>query len=200
MQAATASTVLGDFADATFVYNGTTTRFFRRGAGYFVSTDGPDGEPAEYAVEYVFGVAPLQQVLLALPGGRLQAFSIAWDTQQRRWFHLYPDERIDHRDELHWTKPSQNWNFMCAECHTTGFEKNYDRASDRYDSRWFRDDVGCQACHGPGAEHVAWADAAAKGGSSAPAVGATGLVLTGAATAPPTSRSKPARAATRAGA
>jgi hypothetical protein len=46
--------------------------------------------------------------------------SIAWDARPaesggQRWFHLYPDERIDHRDELHWTRRQQNWNYMCAE-------------------------------------------------------------------------------------
>ena len=36
-------------------------------------TDGEDGEPAEFEVAYVFGVYPLQQYLLPLSRGRLQA-------------------------------------------------------------------------------------------------------------------------------
>jgi cytochrome c553 len=46
-----------------------------------VSTDGPDGRLEDYPVAYVFGVTPLQQYLLELPGGRLQALSIAWDSR-----------------------------------------------------------------------------------------------------------------------
>jgi predicted CXXCH cytochrome family protein len=97
-----------------------------------------------------------------LPRGRLQALSIAWDSRPKtqngqRWFHLYPDERITHDDELHWSRPSQNWNFMCADCHSTGLRKNYDRDADRFHTTWAEISVGCEACHGPGSRHVAWA-------------------------------------------
>ena len=37
----------------------------------------------------------------------------------QRWFHLYPAERITSGDPLHWTGPNQNWNYMCADCHST---------------------------------------------------------------------------------
>jgi predicted CXXCH cytochrome family protein len=176
MQEASAQTVLGNFDDTAFTSHGITTRFFRRDGKPFIRTDGPDGKPGEYEVKYVFGVTPLQQYLLELPGGRLQALSVAWDTQRKRWFHLYPKERIDHRDELHWSKPSQNWNFMCAECHSTGLDKKYDAAQNAYATRWHQINVGCQACHGPGSAHVAWAEAYVKEKKGlAPAAGAMGL-------------------------
>jgi predicted CXXCH cytochrome family protein len=176
MQEVSAQSVLGDFGDTSFTSHGITTRFFRRDGKPFVRADGPEGKPADYEVKYVFGVTPLQQYLIELPGGRLQALSVAWDTQRKRWLHLYPKERIDHRDELHWSKPSQNWNFMCAECHSTGLEKKYDVAQNAYATRWQQINVGCQACHGPGSAHIAWADAYAKEKKgSAPAAGAMGL-------------------------
>ena len=106
MQQATPDTVLGDFDGLTFTHHHVTTRFFKRDNKFVVLTDGPDGKPAEFDVKYVFGVEPLQQYLLELPGGRLQGFTAAWDTKAKRWFHLYPHERIDFRDELHWTKPT----------------------------------------------------------------------------------------------
>lgn len=159
MQEPRPSTVLGDFDAASFTSNDLTTRFSRRGEKFVVSTDGADGKPAEFDVAYVFGVVPLQQYLLPLSGGRLQALSVAWDSEKKSWYHLYPNEKIDFRDELHWTRPSQNWNYMCAECHSTDVEKGYDAATNRYDTRWFQIDVGCQACHGPGAKHVEWAEA-----------------------------------------
>jgi predicted CXXCH cytochrome family protein len=171
MQEVAEKTVLGDFHDATFTYADVTTRFSRHGEKFVVSTDGADGNPADFDVSYVFGVTPLQQYLLPLSGGRLQALSIAWDDMKKRWYHLYPDEKVDFRDELHWTKPSQNWNFMCAECHSTDVEKNYDAKTDRYDTRWFQINVGCQACHGPGAKHVEWAETFR--GKVAPNVSAT---------------------------
>ncbi|MCU0929595.1 MAG: hypothetical protein MUE62_10630, partial [Burkholderiaceae bacterium] len=122
-------------------------------------TDGPDGRLAEFEVAYTFGWWPLQQYLIAMPGGRLQPLQIAWDVERRRWFHLLPHENAPPGDVLHWTGRYQNANTMCISCHTTGFEKRYDAASDSFASRWNEVNVSCQACHGPGERHVQWAKA-----------------------------------------
>lgn len=162
MQEVSEATVLGDFRDAKFSKDGLVSRFFRQNSRFLVNTDGPDGKLADFEIKYVFGVTPLQQYLIELPGGKLQALSIAWDSRSKdqggqRWFHLYPNEKIDHTDELHWTRRSQNWNFMCAECHSTNLQKNYDATSRTYHTTWSEIDVACEACHGPGSGHVAWA-------------------------------------------
>ena len=164
MDHATEKSVLGDFTDATFDYSGVRSRFFRKDGKYFVETDGPDGKLATFQVKYTFGIDPLQQYLIEFPDGRVQALSIAWDARSKekggqRWFHLYPGENIRHDDVLHWTKLNQNWNFMCAECHSTGLRKNYDAQRDRYATTWSEISVGCEACHGQGSNHVAWARA-----------------------------------------
>ncbi|NJD31052.1 MAG: tetratricopeptide repeat protein [Gammaproteobacteria bacterium] len=170
MQAAGERTVLGNFDDATFEHFGVTSRFFRRDGKFMVRTDGPDGRLADFEVSHTFGVYPLQQYLVDIGGGRIQALTIAWDSRPesaggQRWFHLYPSERIGHDDELHWTKRQQNWNYMCADCHTTDLQKNYDAATDTFRTRWSELSVGCEACHGPGSAHVKWADAVASGAS-----------------------------------
>jgi predicted CXXCH cytochrome family protein len=162
MDHATEQSVRGDFNDASFAYYGVRSRFFRKDGKFFVETDGPDGKLATFEIKYTFGVDPLQQYLIEFPDGRLQALSIAWDSRPKqrggqRWFHLYPDEEIKHDDILHWTKLNQNWNFMCAECHSTGVAKNYDAANDRFATAWSEISVGCEACHGQGSRHVAWA-------------------------------------------
>ena len=46
-----------------------------------------------------------------------------------------------------------------AECHVTGYAKNYDARSRTYSSVQSEIGVGCEACHGPGEAHVAWAKA-----------------------------------------
>src|SRR5439155_23882188 len=129
--------------------------------------------------KYTFGVEPLQQYLIELPQGRLQAFSIAWDSRPKsehgqRWFHLHASERVTHTDELHWTQPSQNWNYMCADCHSTALRKNYDRTSDRFNTSWSEVSIGCEACHGPGSRHLAWASA--RGGRTDPVDSTKGLI------------------------
>jgi tetratricopeptide (TPR) repeat protein len=162
MQHATAQTVLGDFANAKFRYAGVESTFFRRDDKFFVRTDGADGRLADFEIAYTFGIEPLQQYLVAFPDGRLQALSIAWDSRPKdaggqRWFHLYPNERVDHRDELHWTRGAQNWNFMCADCHSTDVRKNYDAATNTFRTTWRESSVGCEACHGPGSAQLDWA-------------------------------------------
>jgi Tfp pilus assembly protein PilF len=180
MQEAAAETVLGDFDDARFAHGGVATRFYRKDGRPFVRTDGPDGRLADYPVAYAFGLTPLQQYLVELPGGRFQALSVAWDSRPKkeggqRWFHLYPGERVDHRDVLHWTKPSQGWNTQCAECHSTNLRKGYRFAEDRFETTFAEIDVSCEACHGPGSRHVEWAQRA-KAWGMAPR-GEPGLIV-----------------------
>ena len=127
-----------------------------RGRGTRRRLDGID------EIAYTFGVYPLQQYLIAFPGGRLQALGIAWDSRPKeqggqRWFHLYPDQKLPAGDRLHWTGRDQTWNYMCADCHSTGLRKNYDLATNTYATTWTDVDVSCEACHGPGSRHVAWA-------------------------------------------
>ncbi|SFM32736.1 tetratricopeptide repeat protein [Marinobacter zhejiangensis] len=162
MQPANENTVLGDFSGAEFHYNGITSKFYRGAQDFMVETDGPTGSLQDYPIHYTFGVFPLQQYLVELPGGRLQALNIAWDARPvdqggQRWFHLYPDEALTYQDPLHWTGAQQNWNFMCAECHSTQVEKNYDSASRSYHTTWSEIDVSCEACHGPASNHLLWA-------------------------------------------
>ena len=159
MQPVSPQAVLGDFEDATFDYYGEITRFSRKGDQYLIETIGPDAKMHAYPVKYVFGVSPLQQYLVETEPGRLQAFTVAWDTRDQasggqRWFHLQPDEHIGVDDPLHWTAPSYNWNHACADCHSTAVEKNYARDDQRYSTEYFEINVGCEACHGPGSEHV----------------------------------------------
>ncbi|NWE77670.1 tetratricopeptide repeat protein [Pseudomonas yamanorum] len=157
MQAATPETVPGDFNDVSFSSEGETTRFSRRGDDFWVNTPGADGKAADFKVAYTFGIAPLQQYLIEVGDGRLQALGVAWDTQKNRWFHLYPGQGVNFKNPLHWSKPSQNANFMCVECHTTGYKRNFEAAKNSFDSQWNSLGVGCQACHGPASNHVAWA-------------------------------------------
>lgn len=172
MQIATADTVLGDFSDAKFSYFDTVSTFSTRDNNFYVQTDNATGELQEFQITHTFGVAPLQQYLVEMPGGRLQPLTIAWDDRSvadggQRWFHLYPDEFIDFADELHWTGRAQNWNYMCAECHSTDLQKNYNVESDTYATTWSEINVGCEGCHGPASRHVQQARNAFPSGSSA---------------------------------
>lgn len=164
MQPATDATVLGDFSDESVSYFGRETRFTMRDDRFYVETQDASNEDASFEVAYTFGVEPLQQYLVPMPGGRLQALPFAWDTRPadeggQRWFHLYPDEPVLPGDPLHWTGRELNWNYMCAECHSTDVRLGYDRAADRFDTTFAEVSVGCEACHGPGSVHAGQAEA-----------------------------------------
>lgn len=159
MQVPSEQSIKGDFNNASFDYHGIVSTFSRKGDQYIVTTDGPDGKMTDYPVKYAFGHFPLQQYLIEFPGGRLQCLSVAWDSRAQKWYHLYPNEKIDYKDELHWTKRPQNWNYMCADCHSTNLKKNYDPAADQYHTSFSEINVSCEACHGPGSRHVQWANA-----------------------------------------
>jgi predicted CXXCH cytochrome family protein len=166
-------TVLGDFNDTSFSYNGITSRFHRRNGRFYVTTDNADGELEEFEIGYTFGVYPLQQYLVDFPNGRKQVLSIIWDTRSadeggQRWYHLYPEHQslahggmaldpVDSEDPLHWTGSAFNWNSRCASCHSTNLERGYDRNEDRYRTTWSEISVGCEACHGSAERHVNWA-------------------------------------------
>ncbi len=149
--------VLGDFNDAEFEHRGRTSRFVTRNGRFAVETAGPDGRVATWEIVGTVGVEPLQQYLVRLEDGRLQALDMAWDTEGRRWYHLYPEQELDDDPGLHWSGPYKNWNSRCVSCHVTDFKKRYEPQTNTYQSTWSEMGVGCEACHGPGQAHVDWA-------------------------------------------
>ena len=177
MALATNANVRGAFDGRQVKHAGVTSRFFKRGDQFFVNTDGATGKLADFEIKYTFGVEPLQQYLIAMPGGRLQALQIAWDDQKKQWYHLRPNEKTPPGDVLHWTGRYQTANTMCIVCHVTAFERRYDVVTDSFDSRWKEPNVSCQACHGPGEAHVKWAAADETDRPQLNAAGAMGLTV-----------------------
>jgi len=170
MQEASAKTVLGDFKNAKFSKQGINSTFFMRDGLFMVNTDGADNKLHDYQISYTFGVYPLQQYMVKFPQGKVQVLDISWDSRPKeqggqRWFSLHPDESIKADDVLHWTGPSLNWNYMCADCHSTNLKKNYNASTQSYDTQWDAINVSCEACHGPASEHIAWSNAPKKSAS-----------------------------------
>lgn len=169
MQVANEDTVLGDFNQAEFVSKaGITSTFFKKGKQYMVRTDGPDGKLHDYEINYTFGLYPLQQYMVKFPKGKVQVLDIAWDSRSKEeggqnWYHLHPHESIKSDDVLHWTGPNLNWNFMCADCHSTNLKKNYDPKTKTFNTTYDVINVSCESCHGPASKHLEWVKAGKKG-------------------------------------
>jgi hypothetical protein len=154
---ATPENVIADFDGTTFEGNGMSVRFRIEDGRYHADVTESDGTRRDWTVHSVVGVEPLQQYLFETEPGRLQSFDVVWDTERGGWFHLYPGQDLPPDDGLHWTGPYKTWNARCAECHATGFEKNFDTATATYASTQVEIGVGCEACHGPGQAHLDWA-------------------------------------------
>ncbi|MBC7846108.1 MAG: tetratricopeptide repeat protein [Flavobacterium sp.] len=148
------STVKGDFNNVTFTADGVTSRFYKKGSQFFINTEGDDGKNHDFEVKYIFGFTPLQQYLIQFPGGRMQVPRLSWDVNKKKWFNQYAGQKIPSHDWLHWTGNAQNWNTMCASCHSTNLKKNYNVKTDIYKTSYNIINVSCESCHGAGKQHV----------------------------------------------
>jgi len=160
MQHANNESVLGDFDQVNFQSN----KFFKKGADaapeFWVNIKGDDGKFHDYQIKYTFGYTPLQQYMVEFDDGRVQLIPFAWDSRSKedggqRWFNLYPD-RTEKHQEFFWTNTGQNWNYMCADCHSTNVSKNFDVKSNSYKTHFSEINVACESCHGPASEHITW--------------------------------------------
>lgn len=162
MEVANDSTVLGDFSNQALDAQGHTYKMYRKDGKFFVHADGEDGKMHDFEVKYVFGYTPLQNYLVEFDRGRIQTLPVTWNTLDRKWYHMadsaYKAQVIDYNNWLHWTNQAQNWNGMCAVCHTTNLVKGYDPKTDSYHTTFSEIGVGCEACHGPGSSHIEWAE------------------------------------------
>ncbi len=159
MLPASAESVLGNFDNLTVSFHDIKTRFYQESGEYLVDTPNEAGEPQTFTVKYTFGVVPLQQYLIELEGGHIQALNVAWDSRSaeeggQRWYHLQSGEDITPEHPFFWTRHFQNWNSRCADCHSTNVERNYSPANNTFETTFSEANVACEACHGPAGEHL----------------------------------------------
>lgn len=161
MQHASPTTVLGAFDGEVLTHAGERTLLSRRGEKFLATISFPGNKAAaeQFEVLYTFGIAPLQQYLVETEPGRLQALPWAWDARAEaegggRWYHLYEGDTVPPGDRLHWKNPLQNWNGMCADCHSTGLARNYDVSGDHFATTAASVNISCASCHGDAADHL----------------------------------------------
>lgn len=123
-----------------------TTSQHREATRAFAASDGPVPHAPRTPVG-VLGVAPLRQMLVPSPGGRVQVLDPAWDPARREWFSIFGDERPNRGEWGHWEGRGMTWNAQCAGCHMTELAKGWDRATDTYRTSWTAVGISCAACH-----------------------------------------------------
>ena len=151
------NSVLANFDNAEVEHYGQKARFYTKGNQYHVTITYDDNVD-NYQIKYTFGHFPLQQYLVDTGNGKLHVLPFAWDSRKKsdggqRWYHNYSHEEIRPEDRLHWRQPLQNWNGMCADCHSDGLKRNYNADENSFDSQFDNINVGCLSCHGDMSEH-----------------------------------------------
>lgn len=158
MAIANTTSVLADFNNKGVESYGQKAYFFIKNGRYQVTVS-YDDKTDTYPIKYTFGHFPLQQYLVETEKGRLQVLPFAWDSRSKeeggqRWYHNYSHEEIRPEDRLHWRQPLQNWNGMCADCHSDGLVRNYDADKNSFASQFDNINVGCLSCHGDMSAHI----------------------------------------------
>ena len=158
MALADKTTVLADFDNKQVEHYGQKANFFIKDNRYQV-TISYDDKTDTYPIKYTFGHFPLQQYLVETEPGKLQVLPFAWDAREKsdggqRWYHNYSHEEIRPEDRLHWRQPLQNWNGMCADCHSDGLVRNYQANDNSFDTQFDNINVGCLSCHGDMTTHA----------------------------------------------
>lgn len=151
MQVAEGAHVGASFDGEVVSYEGLTARFFKQDETYFVELTEP-GDTGIYAIRYTFGYYPLQQYLIAKGEDRLQVVPFAWDSRDQdqggqHWFHMEEARGEARFARFNWQQPLQNWNGMCADCHSSGLVRHYDVERDRFATQFSELNVGCLSCH-----------------------------------------------------
>lgn len=161
MEKATVKTSLGQFDGRSIEYLGQPAVFSQDAEKkLWVDFVDEEGKAQHLQIEYTFGYQPLQQYIFDAGKGSKQFIPFAWDSRVKpeggqRWFVLHPGQRPN--DTFHWTNKGQNWNQMCADCHSTDFEKNFNLETTSYQSTFSALNVSCNACHGDESQHLKWA-------------------------------------------
>jgi len=163
MQIADSTTILGNFNKSTFVHKNVKSTFFKKDGNYFVNTKGHNGKYQDFKIAYTFGVTPLQQYIIKFPKGSYQCLLTAWDSKKNKWFQLQPDSAIKPDEWFHWTGGAMKWNTMCADCHSTNLQKNFNSETNSYKTTYSEINVSCEACHGPSSLHVDYYKKQSKG-------------------------------------
>lgn len=171
MALADKTTILADFNNKQVEHYGQKAHFFIKNSRYQV-TISYDNKTDTYPIKYTFGHFPLQQYLVETEKGKLHVLPFAWDAREKadggqRWYHNYSHEEIRPEDRLHWRQPLQNWNGMCADCHSDGLVRNYEIKDDSFKTQFDNINVGCLSCHGDMTAHSTQAKKQKKRNTSA---------------------------------
>ncbi len=162
-QEASPQAVLGDFVNGSLTYGGVIAQMRldhdQRPLITFTANGGAQRWQAR--VERTVGSHRIQQYL-ARQDDVYVRLPVAWDVENGRWIHmngafLTPDPELDPThatiSRADYDRHVTRWNDNCVFCHNVAPNPGL-TANGRFQTRTAELGVACEACHGPGDEHV----------------------------------------------
>ncbi len=169
-QVASPDNVAGRFDGTTLVSDGLPYRVWREGDEFWAEM--PDPDVMMYIVQggrkLPFDKVPRvrQRVVLATGSHHYQTYWVAspryerllqtlplvYLLEDRRWV---PRETAFMRDPADHGRFITQWNHHCIRCHSTGGNPGLNEKTGLLETRVAEFGVACEACHGPGEQHVA---------------------------------------------
>ena len=161
LQPATASSVIGNFAQGSATLHGNRFQLRSANGEFFIAESYLTGKLQEHRVEYTLGSRRIQHYLTTIDKGLIVVLPPSWDVERREWF--------DNMDIVNPAgtggTPIQQWNKHCVGCHVSGEEKNFRPTTQDYRTQWTDFGTSCERCHGPGRAH---ADAYSRSAATRP--------------------------------
>lgn len=159
---ATPENARASFANETLSYGGITARMTtEQGPRPFVVTLTRDGITLDRVVVDRFVGSGRHQQLLAREDDRWVRLPVAWNVEERRWFHMneafltadpqgFEEGAVSSTD---FARHVTSWNDNCVFCHNVRPAPHQD-ARGHFQTEVAELGVACEACHGPGEAHV----------------------------------------------
>ncbi|MEO6775364.1 MAG: multiheme c-type cytochrome, partial [Kofleriaceae bacterium] len=153
---ATGRFVVGNFANAHFEGTSSEATMTRRGTTAVMATRGPDGQVAEFPVNWVIGGKRMQDAVTVFPDGRWQVLPVYYHVSAKAWVDFTEAKQgaltPDH--PFWWTNARRMANHECLDCHTTNLAVSHDDATGTWTTTATDFTVACEACHGAGSLHA----------------------------------------------
>lgn len=158
-QLPTPANVIGDFNNVTVRFRGRTYRLERQGDEFWAELDDLDASDSgvvrpriKRQIKLLTGSHHMQTYWLSAGAGpKLSILPIVWLKEANRWIprgaSLLLPPFVDDSNE------SGRWNESCLRCHSTHEQPRWKDES-TMDTRVGEFGIACEACHGPGREHI----------------------------------------------
>lgn len=148
--------VVGDFYKSNELnVGGYTTKMSSKDGKYYITTQDNEGKEQTYDIKYTIGGSQWKQrYITVFPNGAMQILPVQWNLDTKEWVDYHGLKKLKPGAKKYWASPKRTWQFKCGKCHSTGLQINYNEEKDTFATTWTDAGAGCEACHGPGSNHI----------------------------------------------